>query len=174
MKPSHLAIATCFILIACNSSIDQNRDQITTQAEVEKTGNAQAAGASTPVTNSQLQPAAITLPTAASGATKRLNPAHGQPGHDCAVAVGAPLNTAPVQSGAASVAPINRTATTTPVTAPQAGVAPVSSQPAPASSISAQQPQLGGANVKSTARLNPAHGQPGHNCDVAVGQPLKQ
>src|SRR4028119_1665607 len=98
MKPSHIAIATCFILIACNSSIDQNRDQITTQAEVEKTGNAQAAGTTTPVTSSQLQPAAITLPTAASGATKRLNPAHGQPGHDCAVAVGAPLNAAPVQN----------------------------------------------------------------------------
>ena len=116
-----------------------------------------------PVINNQLQPAPVTLPTAATAATKGVNPAHGQPGHDCAVAVGAPLNAASVQNPSAVA----------PVPAPQQNVAPATSQPMPASPFNIKQPQLGGANVKA-AGLNPAHGQLGHDCAVAVGQPLKR
>jgi hypothetical protein len=42
-----------------------------------------------PVTAPVMTPAPTNTPT--SGSTAKLNPAHGQPGHDCAIAVGAPL-----------------------------------------------------------------------------------
>ena len=72
-----------------------------------------------------------------------LNPAHGQPGHDCDIAVGAPLD------GSGGVQTI-----------PQPSFTPnLATKPAP--------------QVQSGAKgLNPAHGQPGHNCDIAVGAPL--
>lgn len=73
-----------------------------------------------------------------------LNPPHGQPGHDCAVAVGAPLNGSP---------------------APNMVPAPTMNFPTPTPSPS-QAPISGGQ------RLNPPHGQPGHDCAVQVGAPL--
>jgi hypothetical protein len=36
-----------------------------------------------------MTPAPTNTPT--SGSSAKLNPPHGQPGHDCAIAVGAPL-----------------------------------------------------------------------------------
>lgn len=38
-------------------------------------------------------------PNTVLGDNKGLNPAHGQPGHRCDIAVGAPLNSAPAQQG---------------------------------------------------------------------------
>jgi len=73
-----------------------------------------------------------------------INPPHGQPGHDCAVPVGAPLN-----SSSADNQP-----------------APQIQQPA-TSPAQSSTPASNGA-----ARINPPHGQPGHDCDVAVGAPL--
>jgi hypothetical protein len=128
----------------------------------------------------------INLPT--------LNPAHGQPGHDCAVEVGAPLKS----SGAAK----NNVTTTQPATMPTinaqpaaktaAGLnpphgepghrceiavgAPLNSSPTSAAPVPApfnnSPAQLPNANT-GNAKLNPAHGQPGHDCAVPVGQPLK-
>ena len=112
------------------------------------------AKASTPVTQQPqtnvVQSAAVqptATPTTTTASSGKLNPAHGQPGHDCAVAVGAPLNSKTVQAATNNAAPkVNI------------------SQPAPASTT----PVL---NEKGQ-RLNPAHGQPGHKCEVAVGAPL--
>jgi hypothetical protein len=85
--------------------------------------------------------------TVAAPATANvLNPAHGQPGHRCDIAVGAPLNSAPANKSAAPQSPLQ---TITPIQ-------PVQN------------------NTGSTAKLNPAHGQPGHDCSIPVGQPLKQ
>lgn len=83
-----------------------------------------------------------------------LNPAHGMKGHRCDIAVGAPLNT-PVTTN----------------TAPKQAV--TNTQPA-VQTPTAMYPTISPAlAAPGTARLNPAHGQPGHNCAVAVGQPLK-
>ena len=85
-----------------------------------------------------------------------MNPPHGEPGHRCDIAVGAPLN---------SPAGKTTTQTVTPTTA---------STPAktlPATVAAAAAPAVD-ANGKALA-LNPAHGQPGHRCDIAVGAPLK-
>ena len=73
------------------------------------------------------------------------NPEHGQPGHRCDLAVGAPLNQTPSTAK------------------PQSQQ--IVSQPT--------QAKVATAAVKTSAKnLNPAHGQPNHRCDIAVGAPL--
>ncbi len=89
-----------------------------------------------------------------------MNPSHGQPGHRCDIAVGAPLNS-PV------------------------GKAAVTQQPSQPAVINSQQFNTDGKSTITTtpsptnappvvtaAGMNPPHGQDGHRCDVAVGAPL--
>lgn len=80
-----------------------------------------------------------------------MNPSHGQPGHRCDIAVGAPLNSAP-------------------------GKAAVTPQPTQAASVPSQSimttPPPAAANVVTAPGMNPPHGQAGHDCAVAVGAPL--
>ncbi|HQV40370.1 MAG: hypothetical protein IPL81_04950 [Flavobacteriales bacterium] len=73
----------------------------------------------------------------------QLNPAHGDPGHRCEIPVGAPLD----GSG-----PAPATVTMPPAVSPVAS--PVTSPGA------------------GSGKLNPAHGEPGHDCAVPVGSPL--
>lgn len=80
--------------------------------------------------------------------TTALNPAHGMPGHRCDIAVGAPLNS-PANAGGPAPVQIQTPQTNAPVM-----------QQAPANA--------GGV------RLNPPHGQPGHDCTIEVGKPLRQ
>jgi hypothetical protein len=82
-----------------------------------------------------------------TNATAGLNPAHGEPGHRCDIQVGAPLNSAPATIGTSAGAP---------PTLPPAPVFP------------------SGPPVSTAAGLNPPHGQPGHDCSIAVGAPLKK
>ena len=93
-----------------------------------------------------------------------LNPAHGEPGHDCAIAVGAPMNspkTAPTQ-------PVQLNNSTVNPSGVQINPAP---NPAPAPT-----PVIAAPSIQSPAgtsgKLNPAHGEPGHDCAKPVGSPL--
>jgi hypothetical protein len=88
----------------------------------------------------------------------RLNPAHGQPGHDCAIAVGAPLK------GSVASVPAPAPAKVIAKSIPLQTKAVVATAAAPAAVPS--------FFTDPTAKLNPAHGQPGHDCAVAVGAPL--
>lgn len=88
----------------------------------------------------------FSLPSGGSEVSSgKLNPAHGEPGHRCDIPVGSPLNSPP---GNVSTA-------TPPVTATP--VPPVAATP-----------------VKTAPGMNPPHGEPGHDCSIAVGQPLKK
>jgi hypothetical protein len=78
-----------------------------------------------------------------------LNPAHGQPGHRCDISVGAPLDSKPIQP---------TVSTTQPVVTQQATSTMTTNTPTPVSKVA--------------PGMNPAHGQPGHRCDIAVGAPL--
>lgn len=80
-----------------------------------------------------------------SGQRPDKNPAHGQPFHDCALPVGAAF--------VAEDLPAPPKAVTAPVNLP----AEVQQQTPPAT---------------KEVKLNPAHGAPGHKCEVAVGAPL--
>lgn len=118
-----------------------------------------------------------TFTTASSG----LNPAHGMPGHDCSLPVGAPLNSvSSVQSE-----PVNQQSTTltnngqlAPVTQPNFRVDqnvvlnPAHGQPGHDCSVAVGAPLPSGNTTSSNVKINPAHGQPGHDCSVAVGAPL--
>jgi len=121
-----------------------------------------------------------------------VNPAHGQPGHRCDIAVGAPLNSAPVTTN--NTVPvtnqISQPATSTATST--YGLNPSHGQPghrcdiAVGASLNSKpvMPQSNNSistittpatnNVISNAGngLNPSHGQPGHRCDIAVGAPL--
>ena len=90
---------------------------------------------------------AIIDSAAAFKAGVALNPQHGQPGHRCDIAVGAPLN------------------------APVTNIQPNVSATPPATTNTNTVAQIVVPNT-STAALNPKHGEPGHRCDIAVGAPL--
>lgn len=86
--------------------------------------------------------------TSTNTGNAKLNPAHGQPGHRCDIAVGAPLDSPPA------------TQTTNTQVQPQ----PVNPVPQTVAS----------GPVPDTLTVNPAHGMPGHDCAIPVGQPLKK
>lgn len=80
-----------------------------------------------------------------------MNPPHGQPGHRCEIAVGAPLNSQPTKpTQSAQQQPANNPAAFSPPAARQQSATPVVTAPG----------------------MNPPHGQPGHSCSIAVGAPL--
>ena len=79
----------------------------------------------------------------------QLNPVHGQPGHRCDIYVGQPIDAKPVPALTKGTA-----TTTAPTPAPQ--------------TVSVGTPQP----VKTLPGMNPPHGEPGHRCDITVGQPL--
>ncbi len=103
-----------------------------------------------------------TLPTTSTGVM--LNPPHGEPGHRCDIAVGAPLpNDNNVVAQAQTQAhPVS-----------QNEAMPVVSGGMPQQVVQVQQPQTQRAYVGPKGeKLNPPHGQPGHRCDIPVGAPL--
>lgn len=90
-------------------------------------------------------------PSAANTTAAGLNPAHGQPGHRCDIPVGTPLNSKPAT--------------------PANGTSPaITTQPI----VTQTQPVISSApsNTPTAPGMNPAHGQPGHRCDIPVGSPL--
>jgi len=90
-----------------------------------------------------------------------MNPPHGEPGHRCDIAVGAPLNSEPAQSNI-NATPANNGG--------QGFLGSGDAQATPA------QPAGGQSQFVTTPGMqgkpNPAHGQPGHRCDIQVGEPL--
>ena len=85
--------------------------------------------------------------TQAAKTAAGMNPPHGEPGHRCDIPVGAPLST---PAGATQATPTVQPVQATPAAAPAK----------PASST-------------GSGKLNPPHGEPGHDCAVPVGAPLK-
>jgi hypothetical protein len=78
-----------------------------------------------------------------------MNPPHGQPNHRCDIPVGAPLNSKKAEATTVKTTDI-QTTTTDPIAAPQNNA----------------------GSTSVAAGMNPAHGQPGHRCDIPVGAPL--
>jgi uncharacterized membrane protein len=88
---------------------------------------------------------------------KGMNPSHGQPGHRCDIAVGAPLN-----SKAA-------TTTTTPNTTTISSTGQTGTVISNGAKITTTN---NNAPTVTAEGMNPPHGQDGHRCDLAVGAPL--
>jgi hypothetical protein len=87
---------------------------------------------------------------------KGMNPSHGQPGHRCDIPVGAPLNSPPAAKPVANTTESGSTSKTFTVTPPANSVPSL----------------LSTEEVATADGMNPAHGKPGHRCDIAVGAPL--
>ena len=135
---STAAILFLTFLVSCDSKPD-NKEQI-------------AAPSVVPSTTSPILPGGTdSLATSNQGVA--LNPQHGEPGHRCDIAVGAPLNTPVSTSRVQSNVSVAVPGVTTPAVNPDTKKVSPTSTPA-------------------TATLNPKHGEPGHRCDIAVGAPL--
>lgn len=150
-------------LTACNSN-DKTPVNTNTVSTLPSTGQttlpvkANDTAISTVPVSSVIQTSAPSnAQTSTNTSNAKLNPAHGQPGHRCDIAVGAPLDSPP------------GTTTTTPSTQPAQAVQTV----VPPVQQPASQP-VANVQVPDTLTVNPAHGQPGHDCTIAVGQPLKK
>jgi hypothetical protein len=119
---------------------------------------APAGNLSTPVSEAAPLPAQQLVSGTGSNVVT-LNPKHGEPGHRCDIAVGAPLNSA------SGIQPVSQ---------------PVSASATPAigtgSNALLSLPNLpvngGSAPTNGNVALNPKHGEPGHRCDIQVGAPL--
>lgn len=98
-------------------------------------------------------PAEMPAASAPANGSVALNPAHGEPGHRCDIAVGAPLNSAPQ--------------------APAGGQQQVTVAPQPSFNGPVMPQPSAPAAGASTGKVNPAHGEPGHDCSIPVGAPLK-
>jgi hypothetical protein len=137
---------TSLVFTSCKKELEPQEN--TPTSELVKLGLAK----DTAKTKSVVQmPASASNPNTVLSDTKGLNPVHGQPGHRCDIAVGAPLNS-PVQ-GQATAQP----AQTVQVNPNQQNVVTTTTVAPP---------------VKVGKGMNPSHGQPGHRCDIPVGSPL--
>lgn len=140
MKQLIPAAAFLFLtfFVSCDNKPD-NKDQVAAPSVLPSTTNPILAGSSDSL--------------AASNQGVTLNPQHGEPGHRCDIAVGAPLN-----------AP----ATTSTI---QPNV-PTAVPAAPTAAANTETKKVTPNSTPATAALNPKHGEPGHRCDIAVGAPL--
>ena len=89
---------------------------------------------------------------------KGMNPPHGEKNHRCDIAVGAPLNSKPAAVAAPAV--------------PAVTSGEVSKQISVDPSVPALLKTGSAPGNETPAGINPAHGQPNHRCDIAVGAPL--
>ena len=134
-----LSLLVIFSINACNNNSRPDIDTSLINITAPKTTPANS--------TSLLDTVSVTPATANNSSTVALNPPHGQPGHDCAIPVGGPLN------GNTKITPQSPVPPATPVLTTPPQVLPFS-------------------NSNNSVALNPPHGQPGHNCAIPVGQPL--
>ncbi len=149
-------IVSGLLLTACNNSGSGDDINVAFDSSLAKSASPVTVSTPVPVTDSaavfqNTGQTSVPVPNAAVPAGTAtgtgLNPPHGQPGHRCDIAVGAPLNSAPAK-------------TTTSVSS------------TPATSTATIQPTITAPATKTAPGMNPPHGQPGHRCDIAVGAPL--
>lgn len=87
-----------------------------------------------------------------------MNPPHGQPGHRCDIPVGQPLNGQPAAAPATQNINVGNN-----------NVVQIDPNAVSPGKITIDN---NGKQVKTAPGMNPPHGQPGHRCDIPVGQPL--
>jgi hypothetical protein len=106
-------------------------------------------------------PTAVQVPVA-----KGMNPAHGQPGHRCDIAVGAPLNSPPGKTPAVQPKPV------TTISSANTASGTVTNNGATITTVNNNESAPAPTPTVTAPGMNPPHGQEGHVCSVAVGAPL--
>lgn len=135
------------------------------------TGAAPSSSVAAPVQKATPVAPTTVVPATPVKTAPGINPPHGQPGHRCDISAGAPLNSKP--------AGVTTPSSTTPITPAASLPAPVATttsntNPSPLQPAAALSEVFPDVTKTGTEKLNPAHGQPGHDCKIAVGKPLKQ
>ena len=138
-----LFFVTALFFTSCKKEVETSNTTSTNVVPFTEVGRQMQSQSQT--ATQQQQTTNTQPPTTAAG----MNPAHGQTGHRCDIAVGAPLNspaaaTAPATPQQNTVVPANTVITTT------------------------VQPET----TPTAEGMNPPHGQTNHRCDIAVGAPL--
>ncbi|YBV31198.1 hypothetical protein ACKVMI_09960 [Paenimyroides ceti] len=151
-----LAIAGVLSLASCNKTASEPAK------ETENT-------ATTPVAETPATPSSTDSGQKTAESGVKLNPPHGEPGHRCEIPVGAPLDSQP-----STAVPTQQNQT--PAQPANGGKGFLSSGNNAAQQGQPQQvPQQQTAQKTApgfSGKPNPAHGQPGHRCDIQVGQTL--
>ena len=146
------------LLNSCKEKENKKPEENTTQINTDMTSNQQDMGQTLQVDPPQVTPSPATPQGAPQQVTtqpgQKLNPPHGQPGHDCKIPVGSPLGT-----GNSNAKPAATQIQQMPVQPSNV----VQGQQTPTKQVAAQPGQ----------KLNPPHGQPGQDCKIPVGSPLK-
>ncbi|MBW8521914.1 hypothetical protein K0U91_05455 [Chryseobacterium chendengshani] len=159
MKNIFLGIITAGILV-----ISCKKDEKPTYIKDENSVQQPAAAVNNAPQPSLLNQAGIQTTTQNSPSVATapgMNPPHGQPGHRCDIPVGQPLNS---KAAAPSAAPSAQNITVNGNNSVQINPNAVS----PGKVMIDQN----GKQVKTAPGMNPPHGQPGHRCDIPVGQAL--
>jgi hypothetical protein len=183
MKLIPMLALSALLVVACKKEESASTEDVTTEA----VSTAETTETATEAEGVPTQEANVPAPAAASTKAVALNPPHGQPGHKCEIPVGAPLDGSggktpvptanqPQSSGSLpsnsffAQKPSGQAAASTPAAtpAPQPTAQPVAqpaAQPMPQPVAQKTEPGFSG-------KPNPAHGQPGHRCDIKVGETL--
>ena len=179
-------LTSVITITGCSNSTEQNEaespvpqlpDQTTVADSTFIQAPAEAAPGTTMPMTMTTQPAQQPQQQAASPSAAGMNPAHGEPGHRCDIAVGAPLNSPAGnnQDPAMSSPPVMQMTPPPGSTTPPPSIgnmtAPTMINTAP-STAPATSPTP--AATTTAPGMNPPHGQPGHDCAIAVGAPLKK
>jgi hypothetical protein len=177
-----IILLSMFTWIACGHGRDSEAESITQPSSINNpsttpVNNTPVNPATVPTTTTSTQPQVVTLggdpkkdqvittttqpvttisqPVTTTSGNSGPNPAHGQPGHRCDIPVGSPLNSKPTQPTQPTVVQSQPTTNIQPTTTP---FTPTPITPAQPTTVA--------------SGINPAHGQPGHRCDIPVGSPL--
>jgi hypothetical protein len=154
-----LAVST---LIACNNSETQETVDNTNPTSTNADNNSEPQLIMEETFPGSDNGAAQNNSVSGNTSSAKLNPPHGEPGHRCEIPVGAPLDSEPTTPATTT---INNTPTITPSFS-----APTSTPVAtPTFSNEGQQ-----GKSSTPPGINPPHGEPGHDCAIPVGQPLKK
>ncbi len=187
-------VSALLILTSCNQA---NNDQAQTQqtpgstSATENLIQADTSSAEPIDATKDVETGEQTPETQTSGEQKQevamLNPPHGQPNHRCDIPVGAPLNSAPAPkttnttpasttSTSATTSTVTNAANKPQVSSTTSGAVNNSFSPTVENASKLNNPQRQTtsttANKGPKPATNPAHGQPYHRCDIAVGSPL--
>jgi hypothetical protein len=176
-----IIVSFLFILTSCNQA--NNDSGQTQQTPVTSSENENLMKADTSPGKPMEAEKATETPAEQKKEVVMLNPAHGQPNHRCDIPVGAPLNSAPAPKTTTATTATNTSntpvqANETQVSSPANGTANSSFSPTVenASKLNTPQAQRTSTTPKTNQgpkpATNPAHGQPYHRCDIAVGSPL--
>lgn len=138
-------------------SISCKKDERPTYIK-DESGNQPVAVNNTPKASLMAQAGIQTAQPAPTVTAPGMNPPHGQPGHRCDIAVGQPLSSSPTQNTQPGTQNVTMNAN--------------QGQTIQIDPNSLKQVNNTNKTAKTAPGMNPPHGEPGHRCDIPVGQPL--